>query len=582
MKHFYSLSKLLLLLAGLFFTWSATSQDSLKILTGEIELDPGETVAVEAEYTDTAGVVQDVNINWHAEPGYLGRVDRDGVLTAKHPGEGMLFAKYRGLKDSVRFVVTGEPKGGDDDDDGGEEIDYPKVKVIPGMIRVAAGDSVELVAFYVNDMDEKVDTSFTWSVWPPELGEFPDSSKSMFYAGETGEGMISATLGDLSDTVKLVVGEPKGKHNQSNSGRNMVITPGDTTVNAGDLPELQYYADYKMNGQKHENAEIAWSTSGDSIGSIDSTGLFVFNGETGLALVTAAFSNFSASVELLVVDSLADTEVNTITIHRVLPDGNELPAKSFMEGEAYKIGGLPFPLNLLNGGMLHFPFGSISEDITIYMFIPEEYAEIDSASYEVAFEEEIITGVKFNVKPDGSDTIVEPYHFDVPLTLALVYKKDLLDSLGISPENLDVFFAENTEFVTDSAGVVAIDTTKNKIYASILHFSTIVVRQKSQQTFAEITDDSSEETMMVYPNPFSRSTKIEFEIGRQSDVRIEVYNLYGQKVKTLVNETKFKGIHSVNWDGKNDQGRLLSSGMYFCRMVTDGNQSEVKRIILNR
>ena len=102
----------------------------------------------------------------------------------------------------------------------------------------------------------------------------------------------------------------------------------------------------------------------------------------------------------------------------------------------------------LNAGMIHFPFGCIDEDIVIYMFIPEEYADVDDDTAEVTFSEDIITGVKFSVKPAGSDDIVEPYYFLIPINLRLVYKRDLLDSLNIEPENLDVFFAENTEFIS--------------------------------------------------------------------------------------------------------------------------------------
>ena len=219
--------------------------------------------------------------------------------------------------------------------------------------------------------------------------------------------------------------------------------------------------------------------AGDSIGTIDSSGLLTFSGETGLAVVKAEYSNFSASVELLVIDSGIDPVVNNITIHRVLPDGNVLPPKTFKEGESYKIGGLPFPLNALNGGQLHFPFGCIGEDIVIYMFIPEEYAVVDSDSSEVDFEEGIINGVRFNVMPVGSDIIVEPYYFNIPVNLSMVFKRGLLDSLGVSPEQLDVFFADNTGFVEDGADNVAVDTVKNKIYASIEHFSTINVGRVS-------------------------------------------------------------------------------------------------------
>jgi hypothetical protein len=359
--------------------------------------------------------------------------------------------------------------------------------------------------------------------------------------------------------------------------------PGDTLVVLGEITEIQYEAVYKTNGNKHEGAGIKWSLLGDSIATIDeSTGLLFLSGETGLALIKAEYSNFSAWVELLVVDSLIDPVVNSITVHRVLPDGTELPPKSFSEGEAYKIGGLPFPLNILNGGMIHFPFGCIDEDIVIYMFIPGEYADVDEDSLEVEFSGEIITGVKFNVIPVGSDSIVEPYYFNIPLRMSMVFKHGLLDSLGVNPENLDVFFAENTGFVTSGTEKLAVDTVKNKIYAAIEHFSTIVVKQKESETFVNDLEIEENEMLIVYPNPLSTSTQISFELSEKSDVNLAIYNLYGQKVKVLLHEKKSEGIHTVTWDGTNGNGMFSAPGVYFCRLLLNNEKTIVKQLILNR
>ncbi|QGY45128.1 T9SS type A sorting domain-containing protein [Maribellus comscasis] len=577
MKKFYLLKEITLLLFFLLFTYSVFSQESLFITTPGIELAPGETISVSAGYTDSMGIEQEVKIKWNTEPGYLGKVDKNGLFTASHSGEGILIAKYKELRDSVNLKVTGTPKGTEE-----ENTAYPKVKVTPGKIKVMAGDSVELAAFYINELDQKVDTIFSWSVWPAELGSFSYSSENMFYAHNVGKGILVASLGELADTVKLEVEEPKVKTNNGNNSRQMQILPGDTIVALGSLMQIQYDAVYKTNGNKHDDAEVVWILSGDSIGAIEaSTGLLTLSGETGLALIKAEYSNFSASVELLVVDSLVDPVVNTITIHRVLPDGTELPAKLFNEGESYKIGGLPFPLNILNGGMIHFPFGCIDEDILIYMFIPDEYAEVDEDSVEVEFENEIITGVKFNVMPVGSDSIVEPYYFNIPLNLSLIYKHGLLDSLGVSPENLDVFFAENTGFTDDGTGSVAIDTVKNKIYAAIEHFSTIVVKQKENETFARDLGKNTGEMLMAYPNPFSVSTQLAFKLSKKSDIDLSIYNLFGQKVKVLVHEEKSEGLHTVEWNGMNENGTLSSPGIYFCRMLLNGDKAVVKQLILN-
>ncbi len=586
MKKIYTLSKTLLLTATLLFSMTVSAQESLTITVGDIELDPNQDTVLTAEYISGTDTTTE-GIKWNTEPGYLGKVDENGILTTSQPGSGYLIAKYKELRDSVNLVVAGTPKN--DDDDEGDEDDYPKVKIVPGKIKVEVGDSVEIYAFYVNSLDEKIDTTFIWSVDPMDIGEFPDSTKSMFQAGdETGSGTVVAKLGDLADTVKIEVyqskwkKQKKEKQNKGNSGKQLTIMPGDTAVYNGSA-EISYSAIYKTNGKKHQDLDFNWTVSDTTIATIGETdGILTLTGETGMTLVNVEYSNFCASVELLVLDSTVDLDVNTISIHRVLPDGKALKAKTFKEGDSYKIGGLPYPLNILNGGMLHFPFGCINEDIEIYMFIPEEYAGMNDDSTEVVYTEDIITGVKFSVKPVDSTDIVEPYWFNIPVELKLIYKKELLDSLGIDPQNLDVFFADSSYFEEVGDGVATVDTARNRIYSSIVHFSTIVVKEKKAATTVEELSPVSKDVLNIYPNPFSSSATVQFTLAERGEVNLTVYNIFGQKIQVLAYGEYKPGIHKVTWTGNDLNGAPATSGIYLCRFMKDGELGEVKRIILNR
>ena len=82
-----------------------------------------------------------------------------------------------------------------------------------------------------------------------------------------------------------------------------------------------------------------------------------------------------------------------------------------------------------------------------------------------------------------------------------------------------------------------------------------------------------------YPNPFNPKTTISFSIPKESKVEISIYNIKGQKVSTLAKRDFEKGIHRVTWDGKDNIGKLVSSGIYFYKMETD-NFSEIKKAIL--
>ncbi len=84
-----------------------------------------------------------------------------------------------------------------------------------------------------------------------------------------------------------------------------------------------------------------------------------------------------------------------------------------------------------------------------------------------------------------------------------------------------------------------------------------------------------------YPNPFNPSTNISFDISSESDVIIIVYNIKGQKVKQLVSDHISAGQHSVIWNGKDSNNKLVSSGIYLYKL-TAGNKTSVKKMLLLR
>jgi hypothetical protein len=82
-----------------------------------------------------------------------------------------------------------------------------------------------------------------------------------------------------------------------------------------------------------------------------------------------------------------------------------------------------------------------------------------------------------------------------------------------------------------------------------------------------------------YPNPFNPSTTINYSVPQTSDVSLVIYNILGKKVRTLINNTLNRGNYNVVWDGKDDNGYMVSSGIYFYSLNA-GNISLVKKMIL--
>jgi len=90
---------------------------------------------------------------------------------------------------------------------------------------------------------------------------------------------------------------------------------------------------------------------------------------------------------------------------------------------------------------------------------------------------------------------------------------------------------------------------------------------------------SAKPYLSVCPNPFNPSTEISYQIAENGWVKISIYNIKGEVIKTLVDEVKISGQHSIIWDGRNQQEIRCSSGLYFCNLQTD-NTNLIEKIVL--
>ena len=82
-----------------------------------------------------------------------------------------------------------------------------------------------------------------------------------------------------------------------------------------------------------------------------------------------------------------------------------------------------------------------------------------------------------------------------------------------------------------------------------------------------------------HPNPFNNETVIRFSLPQQEQVQLKIINISGQVVRNLVNTNLSAGIHSVRWDGRDEKGMVVASGLYLYQLKANGNQL-TKRLIL--
>jgi len=86
--------------------------------------------------------------------------------------------------------------------------------------------------------------------------------------------------------------------------------------------------------------------------------------------------------------------------------------------------------------------------------------------------------------------------------------------------------------------------------------------------------------LTTYPNPFTEQVNIRYNLDKTSHVKLQVYNLKGQLVKTLINYSQSKGEQLAAWEGFDNSGRHLASGVYFLRMEIEGRPQKPHRLVL--
>ena len=92
--------------------------------------------------------------------------------------------------------------------------------------------------------------------------------------------------------------------------------------------------------------------------------------------------------------------------------------------------------------------------------------------------------------------------------------------------------------------------------------------------------DINKITISNFPNPFNPTTTIEFSIKNDSNIELSIYNIKGQKITTLIQNEFTKGNHSIIWNGDDNKGNLVSSGLYLYKLNVNGKTEAVNKCLL--
>jgi len=188
------------------------------------------------------------------------------------------------------------------------------------------------------------------------------------------------------------------------------------------------------------------------------------------------------------------------------------------------------------------------------------------------------TGDTLIYYPDENDSSLFYYQIIISDTAVITTNAGTFDScLIVLFDNPDLRDDEQTYSFAPGVGIVAFNFNFNPPQSGILRSALI-----NGQILAINKPEPNEDFHLSnnYPNPFNNTSTILFTIPVSSFVTITIYDIRGNKVKSLIAEEKDAGSYRVTWDGTNNSKHTVSSGMYFYRLETDGFIRTKKMVLL--
>jgi hypothetical protein len=184
------------------------------------------------------------------------------------------------------------------------------------------------------------------------------------------------------------------------------------------------------------------------------------------------------------------------------------------------------------------------------------------------------------ISADCGETWSEPIFLNsnetpelVDLIPSYIYPGDVIEDLGNNHGKLHLFFFSDNSYGCYMNG-------HGQDFGGTLMYTSLDIDFGSISYLDNITVSQQSISMQNYPNPFNPSTTIAYNMIEAGKVSIEVFNMKGQKVKTLVHETLPAGEHSVVWNGRNSNGKRVGSGIYFYKLNVNGKSEAVKKCLL--
>jgi hypothetical protein len=213
----------------------------------------------------------------------------------------------------------------------------------------------------------------------------------------------------------------------------------------------------------------------------------------------------------------------------------------------------------------------IGEELSVAVSL-ENFVEVRGYGLTVEFDSELLEFVE----PRVVDNILGETGLAAPQVFAQTDGKIAIAALGITASEgdlgLNLVFRTKQE-IEDSYIELTNGALQDGTYGLNQITNPVSVRIQTRPEAYALNDN--------YPNPFNPETTIKYQLPDAGQVRLEVYNMLGQVVKTLVdNQFQNAGRYTLQWDATNNSGQPLSSGVYFYRILAGGEFQSYKKMLL--
>ena len=205
----------------------------------------------------------------------------------------------------------------------------------------------------------------------------------------------------------------------------------------------------------------------------------------------------------------------------------------------------------------------------------------------------------FTVSPGASAVVplIGSPNYGQPINTSTAILSWIIPAKSSSALKYDIQYADNPEMKNSTTihdvnqNYVKVDNLKKGTYywramsktgtGSSSNYSAVGTFKTGTVTDVQAPDavPTSFELSQNYPNPFNPSTIINYALPKNSFVTLKIYNVLGEEVKTLVSQEMNAGNYAIEWDGANNNGSKVASGVYIYR-ITAGNFVSVKKMLL--